>query len=111
VTAEYGADPQTPTCAPSGRACQRAPVRGCQEIQRLIGVLRALPSSPPWVSAPSGRLRRDQADGGTRTASITGGFVALGAGLQAHEGERPAVQAADGLVAATSVGVLEGRPV
>ena len=51
-----------------------------------------------------------QADGGTRTASITGGFVALALALQRLRGQGvlPRVPLAD-YVAATSVGVVDGE--
>ena len=47
-----------------------------------------------------------QADGGTRTASITGGYVALAAALTTYGMERLLV----GKVAAVSVGIVEGAP-
>ena len=46
-----------------------------------------------------------QADGGTRTASVTGGYVALAAALISHGMERYLV----GKVAAVSVGIVEGQ--
>lgn len=51
-----------------------------------------------------------EADGGTRTASITGGFVALGLALQklVHEGTLAKVPLKD-YVAATSVGLVDGE--
>lgn len=48
-----------------------------------------------------------QADGGTRTASITGGYVALALALRGSGREA----ALDGHVAAVSVGIVDGRPV
>jgi ribonuclease PH len=113
VTAEYGMLPRA-TSTRSTREASAGKVGGrTQEIQRLIGrSLRAvtrmeeLGERTVWVDCDV-----IQADGGTRTASITGGFVALALALQKlrAQGQLAAVPLQD-LVAATSVGVVDGVP-
>ena len=84
-----------------------------QEIQRLIGrSLRAvtrlgdLGERTVWVDCDV-----IQADGGTRTASITGGFVALVLALhKLRETGTIARLPVDDYVAAISVGIVDGRP-
>jgi len=84
-----------------------------QEIQRLIGrSLRSVTRLPElgertiWVDCDV-----IQADGGTRTASITGGFVAMVLAMQKmrESGQIKAIPVSD-YVAATSVGVVGGMP-
>jgi len=82
-----------------------------QEIQRLIG--RSLRAAMASMSFGEFTIRIDcdvlQADGGTRTASITGGCVAL-ADACAWLSERTSQPSPFGqLVAAVSVGVIEGE--
>ena len=77
VTAEYG---MLPKCSPERIQRERRSVSGrTQEIQRLIG--RSLRASVDMKKLGERQIMVDcdviQADGGTRTASITGGFVAL----------------------------------
>jgi len=84
-----------------------------QEIQRLIGRslrsvmrLEKLGERTIWVDCDV-----IQADGGTRTASITGGFVALVLALQRlRERGDLTTMPVDDYVAATSVGVVDGTP-
>src|SRR5262249_2694121 len=84
-----------------------------QEIQRLIG--RALRSVTGMAELGERTIWIDcdviQADGGTRTASITGGFVALVLALERLREQKviPRVPVAD-YVAATSVGIVEDTP-
>jgi ribonuclease PH len=84
-----------------------------QEIQRLIG--RSLRSVTRLAELGERTIWVDcdvlQADGGTRTASITGGFVALVLALQRlrETGLLKNVPVQD-YVAATSVGVVDGLP-
>ena len=114
VTAEYGMLPRstserTPREAARGRQSGRT-----YEIQRLIGrSLRAitrldrLKESSIWVDCDV-----LQADGGTRTAAITGGYIALRLALRTLK-ERGDVQGDDLLadsVAAVSAGIVDGRP-
>jgi len=79
------------------------------EIQRLIG--RALRGVVDTSKLGEKTVTVDcdvlQADGGTRTASITGGYVALALALRKIGAER----ALDGQIAAVSVGIVDGVPV
>ncbi|HMK68682.1 MAG TPA: ribonuclease PH, partial [Stellaceae bacterium] len=85
-----------------------------QEIQRLIG--RSLRSVTNLKALGERQIRIDcdviQADGGTRTAGITGSYVALHLALQRllKDGLLPALPLVDG-VAAVSCGIAEGVPV
>jgi ribonuclease PH len=83
-----------------------------QEIQRLIGrSLRSVVDWSPRRAHGLDGLRRDQADGGTRTASVTGAFVALVLALDRlkQAGTLKAIPVGD-YVAATSVGIIDGTP-
>ncbi|ACU54667.1 ribonuclease PH [Acidimicrobium ferrooxidans DSM 10331] len=113
VSAEYALLPgSTPT-----RTAREA-VRGRQqgrtvEIQRLIG--RALRSVVDLERLGEHQLVVDcdvlQADGGTRTAAITGGFLALERALERlAEGGLVQPAALTGRLAAVSVGVVDGEP-
>lgn len=113
VTGEYGMLPRATTTR-SAREASTGKVGGrTQEIQRLIGrSLRAvtrlgdLGERTIWIDCDV-----IQADGGTRTASITGGFVALVLALQKlRESGLVTKILVDDYVAATSVGVVEGVP-
>ena len=112
ITAEYGMLPSSsPTRIP--REAARGKVGGrTHEIQRLIGrSLRAvanlgcLGERTVWLDCDV-----IQADGGTRTASITGAYVALACALQRWVADKTV---REGLlkdnVAAVSVGVVEGK--
>src|SRR5499426_3193318 len=79
VTAEYGMLPRATSTRTTREASQGKVGGRTQEIQRLIGrslrsvsVLEELGEKTIWVDCDV-----IQADGGTRTAAITGGFVAL----------------------------------
>ena len=110
VTAEYGMLPRSTNTrmnrersGPSGRS---------QEIQRLVGrSLRAvvdmskLGERTIWVDCDV-----IQADGGTRTAAITGAFVAVADAIAAL-GKSAATTSIRDCVAAISVGIVGGRPV
>ncbi len=112
VTSEYGMLPRA-TLTRSPREAARGKVSGRgHEIQRLIGrSLRAvvdleqLGERSVWIDCDV-----IQADGGTRTASITGAFVALGLALNrlVEAGTLTAVPLRD-FVAATSVGIVDGE--
>ncbi|MEQ8667231.1 MAG: ribonuclease PH [Rhodospirillales bacterium] len=111
VTAEYGMLPRS-THTRTDREAARGKQSGrTQEIQRLIG--RALRAVTDFKAMGEMQVRIDcdvlQADGGTRTASITGGYVALHAALQTmvERGAIPAVPLI-GEVAAISCGIYEG---
>ena len=113
VTAEYGMLPRA-TSTRTQREASAGKVGGrTQEIQRLIGRslrsvmrLNELGERTIWVDCDV-----IQADGGTRTASITGGFVALVLALQhmRDAGQIKNIPVQDH-VAATSVGVVDGTP-
>ena len=113
VTAEYGMLPRS-TSTRMQREASAGKIGGrTQEIQRLIGrSLRSVSRLPElgertiWVDCDV-----IQADGGTRTASITGGFVALVLALRKLR-ETGAIRTlpVQDHVAATSVGVVNGTP-
>jgi len=113
VTAEYGMLPRA-TSTRTQREATAGKVGGrTQEIQRLIG--RSLRSVTKLSELGERTIWIDcdviQADGGTRTASITGGFVALVLALQKmrSSGQLKGLPVADH-VAAISVGVVENTP-
>lgn len=114
VTAEYGMLPRS-----TGSRMDREAARGKQggrtvEIQRLIG--RSLRAAVDMKALGENTINVDcdviQADGGTRTASITGACVALADAISYLQ-ERGMVSGnpLKGLVAAVSVGVYQGVPV
>jgi ribonuclease PH len=112
VTAEYGMLPRA-TNTRTQREASAGKVGGrTQEIQRLIG--RALRSviNLPALGERTIWLDCDviQADGGTRTASITGAFVALALACEKMR-ERDMLRAMpiSDYVAATSVGIVDGE--
>jgi ribonuclease PH len=113
VTAEYGMLPRS-TLTRSARESVRGRVGGrTHEIQRLIGrSLRAV-TDLQRLGERSVFLDCDviQADGGTRTASITGAFVALALALEklVDAGTLSSVPLRD-LVGAVSVGIVDGEP-
>jgi ribonuclease PH len=113
VTAEYGMLPRA-TSTRTTREAAAGKVGGrTQEIQRLIG--RSLRSVTNMNELGERTIWIDcdvvQADGGTRTAAITGGFVALVLGLERlrEQGVLARVPVTD-YVAATSVGIVKGTP-
>jgi ribonuclease PH len=113
VTAEYGMLPRA-TNTRMQRESTAGKVSGrSQEIQRLIG--RSLRSITSMTEMGERTIWIDcdviQADGGTRTASITGGFVALVLALEKlrSSGKIPRVPITD-YVAATSVGFIDNTP-
>jgi ribonuclease PH len=114
VTAEYGMLPRaTHTRSPREAAKGKQGGR-TQEIQRLIG--RSLRAVTDLKALGDRTVTIDcdvlQADGGTRTASITGGFVALADACE-HLIARKAIAASPlhGQIAAISVGIFGGVPV
>jgi ribonuclease PH len=113
VSAEYGMLPRA-TLTRSPREAARGRVGGrTHEIQRLIG--RSLRSVMDLTKLGERTVWLDcdviQADGGTRTASITGAFVALGLALNklVEAGTLKSVPLHD-FVAAISVGIVDGEP-
>ena len=114
VTGEYGMLPRA-THTRGNREAARGKQSGrTQEIQRLIG--RSLRSVVDLTALGENQLTIDcdvlQADGGTRTASITGGFVAMALALKYLREE--GVISADPIqkqAAAISVGLFQDTPV
>ncbi len=109
ITAEYDMLPRS-THERMGREAARGKQSGrTQEIQRLIG--RALRASVNLETMGEYTLKIDcdviQADGGTRTAAITGACVALFDALDALPNQQKIERT---YVASVSVGVVEGEP-
>lgn len=114
VTAEYGMLPRS-TSTRMDREAARGKQQGrTQEIQRLIG--RSLRAAVDLTLLGERTITIDcdviQADGGTRTAAITGGFVALSLAIQSlivtgALSTNPIVHQ----VASVSVGIVNGVPV
>ena len=114
VTAEYGMLPRA-----TGTRSPREASRGRQggrtfEIQRLIG--RSLRAAIDMSALGERTVYLDcdvlQADGGTRTAAITGGYVALVDAIDSlKRGGQIKTEPLHGQVAAVSVGIYRGEPV
>lgn len=109
ITGEYSMLPRA-TAVRNQRESTRGKVGGrTHEIQRLIGRslrsvvnLKALGERTIWIDCDV-----LQADGGTRTASITGAFIALADALRKIEGNAGVTE----YLAAVSVGIVNGEPV
>ncbi len=114
VTAEYGMLPRS-----TGERVAREAALGrqggrTQQIQRLIG--RSLRAVVDLEALRERRIVVDcdviQADGGTRTAAITGAYVALVEAVNyLMEAKRLRTSPIHGVVAAISVGIFQGEPV
>ncbi len=112
VTAEYGMLPRATSTRTTREAAQGKVGGRTQEIQRLIGrslrsvtKLTALGERTIWIDCDV-----IQADGGTRTASITGAFVALALACEKlRERDVLRVIPISDYVAATSVGIVDGE--
>src|SRR6188768_3945299 len=113
VTAEYGMLPRA-TSTRTQREASAGKVGGrTQEIQRLIGrslrsvtAMNELGERTVWIDCDV-----IQADGGTRTASITGGFVAMVLALERLRAQAVIARVpVTDYVAATSVGIVDGTP-
>jgi ribonuclease PH len=114
VTAEYGMLPRSTNTRTEREAARGKQSGRTQEIQRLIGrALRAV-TDLGALGARTVQIDCDvlQADGGTRTAAITGGFVALHDALAwlVSRGLLVSRPVRD-FVAAVSVGIYQGTPV
>jgi ribonuclease PH len=113
ITAEYGMLPRATTTRTTRESSSGKVGGRTQEIQRLIG--RALRSVARLEELGERTIWIDcdviQADGGTRTAAITGGFVALAMALKRLK-EQDLIRRVPLLdhVAATSVGIVKGVP-
>ena len=108
VTAEYSMLPRA-TAERTDRESVKGRLGGrTHEIQRLIG--RSLRDAVDLTKIGERTITVDcdvlQADGGTRTASITGGYVALAAAMMTYGMDRHLVAK----VAAISVGLVDGAP-
>lgn len=110
VTAEYSMLPRA-TIERTSRE-RNGPGGRTQEIQRLIG--RSLRAAMGTMAFGEFTIRIDcdvlQADGGTRTASITGGCVALADACAWLSRTHGVADPFGSLVAAVSVGIVEGEP-
>ncbi len=114
VTAEYGMLPRSTTTRTAREAARGKQSGRTQEIQRLIG--RSLRAVTDLSGFGERQIKFDcdviQADGGTRTAAITGGYVALHLAFQ-HMLEVKAIKAIplSDEVAAVSCGLCQGAAV
>jgi ribonuclease PH len=114
ITAEYGMLPRS-THTRMGREASQGKQGGrTQEIQRLIG--RSLRAAIDLSALGERTITIDcdviQADGGTRTASITGGFVALSIAIEKLLKQKKITKnPLHGQVASISVGIYKGLPV
>lgn len=114
VTAEYGMLPRATHTRGSREAAKGKQSGRTQEIQRLIG--RSLRAVTDLTALGERQITLDcdviQADGGTRTASISGAWVALRLALDAIHAKTPFEKDPLALqVAAISCGVFKGTPV
>jgi ribonuclease PH len=114
ITAEYGMLPRSTGSRMEREAAQGKQGGRTQEIQRLIG--RALRAAVDMKKLGENTIKVDcdviQADGGTRTASITGGCVALVDALT-HMLRKGTIKVdpLQKMVASVSVGMYKGQPV
>jgi ribonuclease PH len=110
VTAEYGMLPRSTHTRTQREAARGKQTGRTQEIQRLIG--RSLRACVDLSALGERTVTIDcdvlQADGGTRTAAITGGYVALSDAVRRLNLRSAPIH---GQVAAVSVGVYRGVPV
>lgn len=114
VTAEYGMLPRSTHDRMQREAAKGKQVGRTQEIQRLIA--RSLRAAVDLTALGEHTIVVDcdviQADGGTRTASITGGCLALhDAILHLREKKQLTVNPFKQFVASVSVGVYQGQPI
>ena len=108
VTAEYGMLPRS-TNERMGREAARGKQSGrTQEIQRLIGRSLRQAVNLKYLKGKTVNIDCDviQADGGTRTASVTGGCVALFLAIKNHHDDQRAIKS---YVAAVSLGIKNNR--
>ena len=109
VTAEYAMLPRATSKRSPREVTKGRPSGRTHEIQRLIG--RALRAVIDTAALGERTIAIDcdviQADGGTRTASITGAYVALAIAINKLGLKKPALRDS---VAAVSVGIVNGQP-
>jgi ribonuclease PH len=113
VTAEYGMLPRSTNTRIDREAARGKQSGRTQEIQRLIG--RSLRSVTNLQELGERQIKIDcdviQADGGTRTASISGGFVALYQAIEKLKKNYNIQQKIiKNFVAAISVGIVDNKP-
>ncbi len=114
ITAEYGMLPRSTHQRMDREAAKGKQSGRTQEIQRLVG--RALRAVVDLQGLGERQIKIDcdviQADGGTRTASVTGGYVAMALAMQhlVKIGALPKVPLTDS-IAAISCGIYNGVPV
>ena len=113
VTAEYGMLPRSTNTRIDREAARGKQSGRTQEIQRLIG--RSLRSVTNLQELGERQIKIDcdviQADGGTRTASISGGFVALYQAIEKLKKNYNIQQRIiKNYVAAISVGIVDNKP-
>ena len=113
VTAEYGMLPRSTNTRIDREAARGKQSGRTQEIQRLIG--RSLRSVTNLEALGERQIKIDcdviQADGGTRTASISGGFVALYMAVEKLKKSYNIQQnIIKNFVAAISVGIIDNKP-
>jgi ribonuclease PH len=114
VTAEYGMLPRSTNTRTAREAALGRQGGRTLEIQRLIG--RALRAVVDTEALGERRIVLDcdvlQADGGTRTAAISGGYVALVDAIESLRARGALARSpVHGAVAAVSVGIVDGEPV
>ncbi len=114
VTAEYAMLPRSTHTRTARESTRGKPSGRSQEIQRLIG--RSLRSVIDLTALGERTITVDcdvlQADGGTRTAAITGGYVALADAIQFLTVKRViSKNPLHGQIAGVSVGIYRGEPV
>jgi ribonuclease PH len=112
ISSEYAMIPRATLTRTPREVAKGRPSGRTHEIQRLIG--RSLRAVTDLTSLGERTIWVDcdviQADGGTRTASITGAFVALGLALEklVEAGTLPSIPLRD-FIAAVSVGIVDGE--
>lgn len=114
ITAEYGMLPRATDSRNQREAARGKQTGRTQEIQRLIG--RSLRAVTDLSSLGERTITIDcdviQADGGTRTASITGAYIALADAINTLVANKVInTSPLHGILASISVGIYRGRPV
>ena len=113
VTAEYGMLPRSTNTRMDREAAKGKQSGRTQEIQRLIG--RSLRSVVDLANLGERQIKIDcdviQADGGTRTASISGGFISLFLAIKklksSYNIQKPIIK---NYIGAVSTGIIENKP-
>ena len=108
VTGEYGMLPRSTNERMSREAARGKQSGRTQEIQRLIGRSLRQAVNLKYLKGKTINVDCDviQADGGTRTASITGGCVALFLAIKNHHDDQRAIKS---FVAAVSLGIKKNK--